>query len=480
MRIKVKHLVVFGLLSLALGTQLKAASDDLRLVEATKHRDSKSISLLLKQLVDVNTPQPDGATPLHWSTHWNDLETVDLLLRAGANVNASNDFGVTPLSLACTNGSVTMVQKLLKAGADSNAVLPSGETLLMTAARTGNADVISTLLNNGADIHAREITKKQTALMWTVSESHLEAARTLIDHGAEVQARSASDFTPLLFAARQGNLDMVHLLLASGSDVNETAADGSTPLLITTVLGHFELAEFFLKAGANPNADGAGYTALHWIAGTWESHMTPQFEHTPRAERWFGLPSTRRITFAQTLLNYGANPNSRLLKQPPRYGSSIIARNYFIGGTPFYLAASAGNVDMMELLLSRGADPLLMAENKTTALTMAAGLTFLKSESIQPENNHLEAVRLCVEVGIDINAVNDTGDTALHGAAFAGFDTIAEFLVNAGADMHLKNINLQTPLGVAEGGRCCSSNSMMVYKQESTASLLRRLDSLGD
>src|ERR1700730_10279102 len=126
MDVRIKGLGGWWIVSLLSVASFAAPSSDLRLVEAVKKRDKEAIRSLLRQHVDVNTAQADGATALAWAAHWDDMETADLLIRGGANANAANDYGVTPLSLACSNGNAAMVGKLLKAGANPNAALSSG------------------------------------------------------------------------------------------------------------------------------------------------------------------------------------------------------------------------------------------------------------------------------------------------------------------------------------------------------------------
>ena len=121
-------------------TSLLAATPASKLVDTVKNTDKASTRALLLQHADVNVPDVDGSTALHWAARWDDLETATLLIKGGANVKAANRYQVTPLSLACTNGNAAMIELLLKAGADPNTVLPGGETVLMTAARTGKAD----------------------------------------------------------------------------------------------------------------------------------------------------------------------------------------------------------------------------------------------------------------------------------------------------------------------------------------------------
>ena len=158
---KLRCLVGCWVISLLMVVGL-AANVDLRLVEAAKNQDREAVRSLMKENVDVNATQPDGATALAWAVYRDDLETAELLIAAGADLNAANDYGVTPLSLACSNRNATMVTKLLRAGADPNAASLTGETPLMTGARTGNLEVVESLLAHGADVNAKEPRRGQT------------------------------------------------------------------------------------------------------------------------------------------------------------------------------------------------------------------------------------------------------------------------------------------------------------------------------
>lgn len=455
------------------------AASDLRLVEAVRHRDTKAVPGLLKQHVDVNTPQPDGATALHWAAHWDDLETANLLIRAGANVNAANEYGVTPLSIACNDGSTAMVESLLKAGANPNDALPTGETALMSAARTGRLDAVKVLLARGADVHAKEELRGQTALMWAVAERHEDVARTLIEQGANVRARSNSGFTPLMFAAREGDLNLARLLLAHGAEASETDSGGAGVLLVATVRGHADLAMLLLERGANPNEDSAGYTALHWAAGTTESGSTYDL-HQIESGEWSalaGIPTKEaKLAVITALLAHGANPNARITKDPPRFGYSQFKRQYLMNATPFYLAAQAGDVDVMRLLLANGADPLLTSKDNTPPLVVAAGVAQGSGESRVPENRHLEAVTFLLESGADIHQVNAAGLNALHAATYAGFDTVVQFLVDKGMRLNEKTKAGQTALGIAEGNFL----SGFFFDRPSTAALLRKVGAVSE
>jgi len=437
-----------------LAAGLSAAPADTRLPDAARRQDRAAVRLLLDQHADVNGRQPDGATALHWAMHWNDLETARLLVRAGAKADAANEYGVTPLSLACTNGSRDAVALLLEAGADPNLALPTGETPLMTAARTGNVAVVSALLARGADPNAVEQSQGQTALMWAGAEKHAEVARALIDRGADVHARTTRGGTALLFAARQGDVASAQLLLEHGADVNETAADRMSPLVVATVRGQTALAAFLLDHGADANAAGAGFTALHWAAGIWETELTgPRGIAVERDEEWRALRGVQsgKLELIKALLAHGGNPNARITKPPLRVGFTRGGLN-LIGATPFVVAAAAADAELMRLLATSGADPKLMTNETTTALMAAAGVGRVTVESSVTEAAALEALKAALSLGSDdVNAANAAGDTALHGAASMRSLPLVQFLIDRGARADVKNKRGQAPAAVARG-----------------------------
>ena len=422
-----------------------AAAGDLRLVEAVEERDQEAVHSLLQERADVNAAQADGATALHWAAHWDDPETAELLIRAGADVNAANDYGVTPLWLACTNGSAAIAGKLLEAGANPNAALPTGETVLMMCARAGNAEAVNALLVHGADVNAAETRRGQTALMRAVAQKQPEAAKTLIEHGADVHARSNGGFTSLLFAAQQGDLESTRILLATGANVNEATPDGMCVLLVASASGHEALSIFLLEEGADPNAvDAYGATALHYavmkgIASMSGVSLANYVSHLFR-------PSMPELVKA--LLAHGANPNARLVDGPRLAGRSL---REAIGATPFLLAAAANDVSVMRILAENGADPLLATKGKLTPLAAAAGVGRVQDFTEAEEHNALEAVKLALDLGADVNAANDTSRTALHGAANLGGNVIIQFLADQGANLDVRDTYQQTPLSIASG-----------------------------
>src|SRR5262245_37646990 len=169
--------------------RLAAASSDL--ADAAMNRNKDAVRSLLQKKADVNSPQVDGTTALHWAVRADDLETADLLIRAGANASASNREGATPLLLASVNGNAAIIEKLISAGADPNRALTKfGDTAIMMAARTGKTDAIKVLLDHGAKVNAVETWGGTTSLMWAVSEKHPVAVKMLVERGANVNARS--------------------------------------------------------------------------------------------------------------------------------------------------------------------------------------------------------------------------------------------------------------------------------------------------
>ena len=501
MRAGAAGLVATGL-GIALVGPCLAQPVDLRLVEAVRAGDRPAVRVLLADGVDVNAVQADGATALHWAAYRDDAETAQLLLGAGA-AGAANDLGVTPLYLACENGNAVLVRTLLSAGADARAALPSGETALMTAARSGSADAVSALVAHGAEVNARESLEGQTALMWAVAQRHAEVAAVLIEAGADVHARSRvrpvvtarsartggagavsvvdeGGFTPLLFTARSGDASSARRLLAAGADPNDMAPSGVSALVVAAHSGHGTLARLLLDAGADANGAGAGYTPLHAAILRGDGELVA------------------------ALLAHGADPDALLVRgtRYARQGKLFALDNDWVGATPFFLAAKFGRGDIMRRLAESGADPRIGLAGGVTPLMAAAGLLTRgfgragkdrlgrEMDSAEMEaalrqdpdrrrvmGSGISAVTVAVELGADINAASDAGDTALHAAAFHGFDSVVEYLVRRGADLHARNARGETPLARALNARAPArlTRSLTDYSATRTADLLRRL-----
>ena len=451
-----RMLAACAVLSLTVAA-VSAAQVDRRLVDAAKAQDDATVEALLGQQVDVNVAALDGATALHWATYWNASDMVGLLIDAGADLDATNDYGLTPLALACDNAAVATVTRLLAAGADPELARSTGETPLMTCARTGALDAVTALLDRGANPNAAESWHGQTALMWAAGERHAAVAGALLEHGADLHARSSAGYTALLIAARTDEPELARLLIAAGADVNDTAPDGLTPLLVATVRGHARLAIGLLEQGADANADGTGYTALHWAAGSWHTELTGRQMgiDTGSVEEWRSLNGldTGRLALVEALLAHGADPQARLVRTPPQFGfASRRFRLSLVGSTPFLLAAMDGNVGVMRALVAAGADPLAATDEGTTPLMVAAGLGQVPAETRVTETDALAAVRYVLGLGTEVNAVNAAGRTALHGAAHIRSDAGVQLLVDHGAQVSVADQRGITPLMVAEGG----------------------------
>ena len=471
MRAKLTMSVAVALACASLMSGTVAYAADSRLVDAAEKRDAAAVSALLKQGVDVNATQADGATALHWAAHWNDLAGAKTLLAAHAGVNAANDYGVTPLFLAAGNGSAEMTRALIDAGGDPKAKLPSGETVLMTAVRSGNFETVKTLLAAGADPDVAQASKGQTALMWAATDQRVKIAKGLIAAGADVRAHSKTGFTPLMFAAREGSQELSEVLLAAGADVNESATDGSTPLLVATVRGHARLAIYFLEHGAQADgkASTAGYTPLHWAASLAETPVTYRGIEAPG--EWRSIPGVPdpdlRVALVKALLAHGANIEARITK--PMMTVVAFEVRSRPGGTPFFTAAASGDAPMMRLLLANGADPLVRTSDGSTPLMVAAGalgqtVPNIDRTVVVSEQDRVDAVALAWQLGSDIEAEDKQGYRAMHIATSAGFREIVKWLLAKGADLNAKSkdrieevygkkvlIPGQTPRGTAEG-----------------------------
>ena len=452
------------------------------LVEAVKNHDRAAVEALLTAGADVDAARPDGATALHWAVHLDDAPIVDRLLVAGATVDATNEYGVTPLSIACGNGSAPLVERLLEAGADPNRARPTGETPLMRAASTGSVGAVEALVAHGADVNRADPELGQTPLMWAISARRPAVAARLIAHGADVHARSAGGFTPLLFAAREGDAVTARLLLAAGAGVGDAMEDGTSALHVATLRGHAGTAVLLLEHGANPNDAGPGYTPLHWAAGSWQTELSgPNGIATERDAEWRGLRGVPgdRAAFVRALLDHGADPDARLERIPPRAGYSQLRVEHrvagvspFPGATPFLLAAMAADVAVMRVLAEAGADPNLAADDGTSPLMLAAGLGRYMAETLVTEARSLQAAALAIELGADVDAANETGSTALHGAAHVKSDAMVRLLVDHGASLDPVNARGRTPLAVAELSRAGSATTAT---RSSTGDLLRAL-----
>jgi ankyrin repeat protein len=448
---------------LVLAATTTASAADLPLVTAAKSGDASAVRRLLQQRVDVDGSEPDGTAALHWAVHGERVDIADLLIRAGAKVNAANRYGATPLWLAAVSGNAAMLQLLLEAGADANAANADGETALMAAARSGRAPAVRALLDRGARVDVKEGWRGQTPLMWAAAEGHAAVIQLLVERGADLKARSSGGFTPLLFAAREGRLASVDALLRAGADVNEALParrgraggagsapaqpeTGLTALLLASENAHYELAAMLLDRGADVHAAPQGWTALHQISWVRKAGVAGSNNPAPQ-----GSGSMDALEFVRKLVARGARVDARVTRRPNMGVTTLNS----IGATPFLLAARTADADLMRLLVALGADPRLTNEDGSTALMVAAGLgTNAPGEDPGTEPEVVEAVEFALELGLDIDAVDKNGETAMHGAAYKHLPAVVRLLARQGARVDVWNQPNKrgwTPLKIVEG-----------------------------
>jgi len=467
-----------------LGTSHAAAPDA---ANAAQNRNIEALRSLLKQRADVNATQPDGTTALHWAAHWNDVEAVNLLLRAGANANAKNRYGATPISEAVSSGSKELVEALLVAGANPKTLTTDdGETVLMTAARTGNVDAVRILLDRGADVNARESYKGQTALMWAAAERHPEVVKLLMSHSADWKVRSfdretkpprlsaassispipRGGFTALLFSAREGDIESAKAMLDAGVDINYGDIDNTGALTVSIMNKQFTFAKFLIDRGADVNqVDAYGRTPVYAVVDI-------------RNEDWSTLPNRKAedplssLDILNALLSHNAKLDTALNKPlPGRSGMDSGDTALGDGSTALMRAARSGDASAMRVLLSHGANVKLTTKTGANALMFAAGVGYRDKNTRGTEAEALEALKVAMEAGLDLNTPNSRGETALHGAASRGADTIVQFLADHGAAINAKSSVGYTPLDVALG----KGSIGLPVPHDSTVALLKKL-----
>ena len=473
---------------LAAAVSVQAGAAELPpLIEAVKQGDAGTVRTLIDQGVDVSATEKDGTTALHWAAHLGDATSAALLIDAGVDPKAVTRNGATAYALACSKGHADVIELFIEAGADPNAVL-TGEPALMKVARAGNPAAVRVLLEAGADPNVAEPDRGQTALMWAASAGNAEAVKVLLEFGADINARSTVPdpppglspgriprvndplglrahrdpdwsrnrngmrFTPIMWAVREGHMDVVKVLLDDdfhvAADVNdEKPGVGTTNLILAIINRHYELAAYLLERGADPNS-GPGYTALHQVA--WTRRLNKKF--WPRNPEATGTRGG--LELAKLLIEKGVDINARMTRS---FEDGYRNRMIRIGATAFLLSSKLVDVPMMKLLVESGADIHIKnvdAEGANDSpLMLAAGVAILNpgGEDAGSEAEVLEAVQYLLDLGFDPNERNNNGETSLHGAAYRGYNTVAQLLLDHGAELGVENILGWKPVTVADG-----------------------------
>ena len=509
--------------------------------DALMRGDKTAALRLIDQKADVNAPQADGATALHWAVFKSDKEMVDALLRAKANPSVANREGATPLWLASINGNAGIIAALLDAGAKADEPLPLGRTPLMAASRTGDVDAMKVLIDRGANVNAKENIRGTTPLMWAADEGHAPAIQLLIQRGADIKARSnlvergrgpalgksndprkqvaaqgaalaagqpapalgagradnngpgnaaaggarggargqaagggaagagaagggaagagaavqtddagaappttggggrgqaavldGGALTPLVYAVRTDSLDSVKVLLAAGADINQVTGYGWSPLLVATQNRYYKLGAYLLDHGADVNlANKGGWTPLYLAT---DNRNIESGDYPVRKG------DMDHLDYIKILIGKGANVNARMKDSSQ---TRTVFTNQWLdenGATAFLRASQSGDLVLMKLLLEHGADPKIATTLGVTALQVASGIGWVEGITYEwSQKDTLEAVKLLLDLGLDVNAQADTGRTALHGAAHKGSTQVVQVLADHGAKLDIRD-----------------------------------------
>jgi len=290
----------------------------------------------------------------------------------------------------------------------------------MWAVAQHHADVVKALVAHRADVRARS--DVWTEVMAVPPHGHLDYNRA-IPHGGD---------TALMFAARVGDLASARLLIAAGANVDDADAWGVSATTLAAHAGHRDLVELLLDHGASAVAARAGFSALHAAIMRRDERMV------------------------SALLAHGASVNAPLESWTPTRRSSkdFHFSPELVGATPLWLAARFGGPDVMRLLLEHGADPLFVhhgdhvvesrggtgfqhRKDATTTLMAAVGMgggdAWVQPERGEREALALGAVKLVAELGVDVNAANLDGRTALDAAKALKYQSVVDYLVEKGA-----------------------------------------------
>jgi len=386
--------------------------------DAAMRGDRPAVRALIQQKADVNAPQVDGATALHWAIYRDDDELVDLLIRNGANVKVANRDGATPLAMAALYGKASMIGKLLKAGADAKEVGPGGQTPLMLAARNGNPDAIKVLIEGGANVNARESIRGTTALMWAAEQKHPAAVKALLASGADFNAKSGPAGLPRNYLAPRVNTQVVK-----------------------------EAAERYKRAAA--------------AGRTYEEQLKWERENG----QYNGPPTIGEQLAARAAQEAAAQQQGQPQQQQPQQQPQAAAgrgrgrgRGARAGGAGREGARAGG---------AAGAGEDEQDDNEVVVAGLVGsgggGLTPL---TFAAREGDLESAKLLLDAGANINQTTEYGWTPLLTATNNRHYVLGKYLMEHGADVNIANKGNWTPLYLATDNRNIEGGDYPVPKPD--------------
>jgi len=503
---------------LAQATRAKAPMDLPTAVQAGAGRQALE---MIRSGADVNQAQGDGSTPLIWAVNRQDYEVAAALLAKRANPNAVNTFGAMPLTEATRLNDGMLVKMLLNAGAKVDSANLDDESALMLAVRNGNLPMTETLVNAGASVNRIEKFHNETPLIYAAAGGHISIVKLLLSKGADVkprslytdwpsqvtseprtQYRSVGGLNPLMYAVRDGCYSCVNLLVAAGADVNFPTPEGISPLMLALDNAHNEIAMFLMDKGAYPDVwDWWGRTPL-WIAvdrktppggpvgggfgrfgggargggagvgaGRGGRSSAPK-ERDPNAP-----PPVSSMTIVNRLLAAGVEVNPEMnFHRPNAPGRGRFADNQVsTRTTPLFRAVQLNDIEVVEALLNKGADPNIDTMGYTP-FGLAAGNGPNGRGAGPPPN--FAMMDLLAKHGADVNArisgtlsysfhigysnqndgVNSKeGTSALHEAARRGQLDLVKHLLDLGADPGVLDGDGLKPVDVIGKGRAAAA-----------------------
>ncbi|MBV9508467.1 MAG: ankyrin repeat domain-containing protein [Acidobacteriia bacterium] len=455
---------------------------------AAYRNDLEMADVLIAARADVKAANHEGVTALWLAAENGNAAMIRRLVAAGADPNERQPHGETPLMMAARNGNAESISALLERHADVNAKEDlRGTTALMWAAEQGHAAAIRLLIEHGAQVSAAtnpDTRNSRLNIAPTIKQraasaqgagglqSNRRPPRAPAKPGEKAGAPDDADdvaaffrppavkdgggLTPLIYAARENCLDCAKTLLESGADVNQVTNYGWSALLTATQNRHYKLAAYLLDHGANPNLPNkGGWTPLYLAT---DNRNIEGGDYPVRA------PDIDHLDYIKLLLDHGANVNARICgvqsTEQECKGDTTETRTNFTmqwlyedGATPFVRAAQSGDLALMKLLLAHGADPKIPTSHNDTALSVAAGIGWVEGVTFEwSPADSLEAVKMCLDLGINVNAADDQGRTALHGAAHKGRTDVIQVLVDHGANLEAHDLGSRDTVNGAMKG----------------------------